>query len=177
MSLLSNWENKKSKIQTAKEWSDMIINHQIGYDNKNCWQCRDYKKSLSTAPTLEDIDGMTPLKTMIKADMNNYTSWGWDDSYIGYMQCYVHCTSNQSLSCQFYTDDAGRLYLNDVSRATSESCKWTDVVLNFKKGWNKIQILFQEGSGGDGAALNTKLSTQTFIDAMYANIHDDTTSI
>lgn len=114
---------------------------------------------------------------MIKADFNSYSNWGWGDNYIGYMQCYVKCNKDYTLSTTFYTDDAGSVYCNNVSLATSASCKNTSVSIPFKKGWNKVIIIFQEGTGEDGAALLTKLSTQSFVDSMYANKVGDTTEI
>lgn len=177
MSLLTQFQSKQNKISIANVWCDFILNHKIAMENQNCWQCRYYNITSSSAPTLSTIAGLTPTKTMIKADFNSYTNWGWGDSYVGYMQCYVKCSRDYSLSTTFYTDDAGRIYCNNVSLATSASCRNTSVTIPFKEGWNKVIIMFQEGSGEDGAALLTKLSTQSFVECMYANKVNDTTEL
>lgn len=177
MSLLTNFQTKQKLISTAATWSEFILNHEQAMENQNCWQCRYYNITSSSAPTLSTISGLTPTKTMIKADFNSYSDWSWGNNYVGYMQCYVKCNKDYTLSTTFYTDDGGRVYLNGASRATSSSCQNTSVSLPFKEGWNKVIIMFQEGSGADGAALLTKLSTQSFVDVMYANKYNDITEL
>lgn len=177
MSLLTTFNEKKSKLQDAGFWAECILEHKDPYVNKGYWQCRRYSTTKSTAPLLSDIQGLTPAATMLKADMNTYTDWAWANSYIGYMQCYVKCSQDYNLSCQFYTDDEGRFYCNGIDLGTSKSCAWTSVTVPLKKGWNKLQILYREGSGGDGAAINTKLQSLSYVEAMYANLYNDTTSL
>ena len=178
MSLLTDFNAKQVKIQTAKEWTDLILNHTVAYENINSWQCRYYNKTKTYAPILSDVDNLIPTKTAIRADTDTATNWNWGNNYIGYMQCYVKCNKDYTLSCQFATDDLGRIYINHVSKAiTTSAGTMTDCSLNFKKGWNLVQIMFQEGTGADYGVLNTKLSTQTFVDAMYANIRNDITSL
>lgn len=177
MSLSSEFEKVMSKINIATDWCNKILNHEIAMENQNCWQCRYYNKSMSGTPTINNISGLTPTKTMIKPDFNSYSNWNWGDNYIGYMQCYVLCNKDYNLSTSFKTDDEGRLYCNGTSIATCASTKTANVTIPFKKGWNKVIIMFREGSGEDGAALLTKLSTQSFVDLMYANKSGDITEI
>lgn len=168
MSLTTEFMKVTNNISLAYSYIERILKGLPLMQNQNYWRCKYYNTTTSSAPTLSTISGLTPTKTMLKADMNSYSSWAWGDNYVGYMQCWVKCNKAYTLSTQFYTDDEGRIYLNGVSKATSSSCTNTSVSLNFIKGWNKVIIMFREGTGGDGGALLTKLSTQSFVDEMWA---------
>lgn len=169
MSLLTQWQEKQLKIRNAKVLSDLILQGGPFYENQNQWKCYYFNFTYSGSPPLSAISGKTPTKTMLLADTNKSQYWAWGDNYVGLRQCYVYAKNAFTLSTQFWTDDAGRICLNGNSVATSVSCNTTNCTLNFIKGWNLVQILFQEGSGGDGGYLSANLSTNSNIEIMYAN--------
>lgn len=171
MGLNSIFTNIKNNINKAESLSEKIINYDgVKYENKNQWRCKYYNISMSSAPTLATISDKTPTKTQLRSDTEKSQNWAWGDYYVGSRECWVYCTEDHNLSTYFWTDDEGRMYLNDTtSFGPSTSCRNYNVTIPFKKGWNHIQILFREGDGGDGGFLGTNLSQQSFIDEMYAD--------
>lgn len=176
MSLVTDFSDVTKKISKAITKTKSIFG-EITYDNQNKWQRRRYSLDMSSAPTLTNIENMTPAAVGYINDMDSYSDWEWADHYVGYMQCYVNCNQDYNLSTSFYTDDKGRFYCNGEALNAISDNGWVGITIPLKKGWNKLIVIFQEGAGGDGAALRTKLSTQSFITEMYANITYDTTGI
>lgn len=168
MSLTSEFEITKTKLQQVEDITQAILDGNVPFKNQNQWHICYYNKRMSTAPNLSDIKGLTPTKEMYKSLTQRDTNWAWGDYYVGYLECWVYCKSSYKLKTQFWTDDYGRFCLNGISIATSGSCVATDVTIPFKKGLNHIEILFQEGSGGDGGHLKNNLYDQSFVKWVYA---------
>lgn len=173
MALTDNFNTIKTNIQNAYNVTEMILNGEPPFTGKNQWWCKYYNFTSSSAPTLSQISGKTPTKTRYWDDTNKSQDWAWGNSYVGYMQCWVKAKAAFNLSTSFWTDDAGRIYLNGVSVATSTSCQSKSITLNFVKGWNKVIIMFQEGSGGDAGYLQANLSTNANIELMYGRRLDE----
>lgn len=170
MSLLSQWTEDKNNINTALDKSELNVSSsdlESKFMNKNQWRCLKYNLSYSSTPSYSTIQNYAASAVHYR---NHDTSqnWNWGDSYIGVRECYVYCNKDYTLNTSFFTDDAGRIYLNGSSITTSTSCQTKSVSLPFKKGLNHVEIMFQEGSGGDAAYLNTNLATQSWVDWMYA---------
>lgn len=187
MSLLSQWNSIKSSMNSAISKSAAVkggvdkadsSTENIDtsseeylrslFENQNKWRCTRWSTTSSSAPTFSTINNLFAAATMLKSH-DTSQNWAWADSYIGMRECYVYCTQDYALSTSFWTDDHGRIYLNETSVATSTSCTSQSVTLNFKKGLNHVVIMFQEGSGGDAAYLNTNLANQSWVKWMYAN--------
>jgi hypothetical protein len=173
MAFTDTFNTIKTNIQSAYTISQQILAGDPPFEGKNQWWCKYYNFTSSSAPTLSQISGKTPTKTKYVADTTKSQDWGWGNSYVGYMQCWVKAKAAFNLSTSFWTDDHGRIYLNGTSKATSTSCQSKAVTLNFQKGWNKVIIMWQEGSGGDGGYLQANLSANSNIEAMYGKRRDE----
>ena len=86
----------------------------------------------------------------------SYTS-AYGDTYVGYATTYMHFTEDYQWTGQIATDDAGSVYLNDEFVLSTTSCQFKDITLNFRAGWNKLEVLYAEGGGGDGWQFNPEI--------------------
>lgn len=103
----------------------------------------------------------------------------------GYKDAYIYCNMDYDLSVKAISDDGGRVLIQygmdnckDIledggtiatSLITITSCSWTnEFTIPFKQGLNHLILIYQEGTGDDYAYLNTQLSSQSFVDWMYA---------
>lgn len=175
MSLLSQWLEDKANMNIAIEKSEDIHGSsgssealESKFKEKNKWRCLKY--SVNDSGNTPDINKVKnyPVAAVQYRAHDTSTDWGWGDKYIGVRECYVYCNKAYTLSATAWTDDAGRVYLNGSSIATTVSCQAKTVSLSFKQGLNHLEIMFSEGTGGDGAYLGTNLATQSFVDWMYA---------
>lgn len=85
---------------------------------------------------------------------NNIGSGNYADSYTGYARTYLYSNSAQTLTFVIYTDDNSSIFLNNTLLATPSSCQNTSLSFSLVKGWNKIEIIWYEGGGGDGFHVN-----------------------
>lgn len=109
---------------------------------------------------------------------NNIGSGDYANSYTGYARTYLYSNSAQTLTFVIYTDDNSSIFLNNTLLATPLSCQNTSLSFSLVKGWNKIEIIWYEGGGGDGFHVNyngSRLHNSFLIDCFaidsnnYAN--------
>ena len=177
MSLLSQWQSDALLLEqalTASDISTIFVDNEADrleklFMNKNQWRCLRYDTGTSGYTPYQSSFAQYPHPQAIQYRSHDTSqNWAWGDRYLGVRECYVYCTSANTLSTTFWTDDAGNLYLNGSSRATSESCKSKSVTLPFKQGLNHVEIFFCEGGGGDAGFLNTDLASLSYVKWMYA---------
>lgn len=118
MSLLTQWEEIKSQINTENEIINEIYekNPEYYFEHQNQWRAKRYPKSSSkgtATPTKSDITSYVPQALTYRATSDRSYDWRWADSYIGYMECYIYCNTATTLSFTYCTDDAGQIWLND----------------------------------------------------------------
>lgn len=173
MSLLTDFKEVRSKILRANSLAELIFDTErfIGY-NPNQYRLNRYndrKDSGAYEVTLDDILDRTPDNVYYYND-GNKAAFNIGDYYIGCVECWVHCTENRDLTVTATNDDYGALYLNYELQFDNYKTGSSEGVLHFKKGWNHFQHVFYEHSGGDSAYINVSLSTQDFVDYMYAYV-------
>lgn len=180
MSLLTKWSevrdgmleltNKIDSVKGSNFEQNMSSPEYVRalYDKPNQWRCLKYNTRNGTnTPSLDNLITYGCAGVQYRSH-DTSANWNWGDSYIGVRECYVYAKRDYDLSTSYFTDDAGRIYLNGSSIATNSSCETKSVTLKFKKGLNHVQILFNEGSGGDAGYLNTNLATQSWVEWMCA---------
>ena len=118
------------------------------------WRWDMYSTTSQTYPTVAYLNGLTIAQTRYYADSATSISMKIADSYSAKCTAYGYLTADITASLVFSTDDGGTLTVNDVQLGTCESCKTATYSANLKKGWNKIEVCYQEGSGGDGWYVN-----------------------
>ena len=136
---------------TTGTWEPIVKYYPSGNDAK--WKWELYSKS-GTYPTVATLNTKTPSQTRYYADSSTSISMNISDSYSAKCTIYGYLEVDTTASLLFSTDDGGTLTVNDVQLGTCVSCSTATYSADLKKGWNKIEVCYTEGSGGDGWYCN-----------------------
>lgn len=138
----------------------------------NKWIAQAYytgKDNAATPPKLEDIAGKTPTRTVELKDAQfnlsgNGSVFGMD-YYTGIRTTYVYLDADYNLTTGIQHDDAGSLYVNGTLVASGglQASSWKSVTLPLKRGWNRIDGLWNEGGGGDYFKFQAPLENDAHI--------------
>lgn len=139
----------------------------------NKWIAQAYytgKDNAATPPKLEDIAGKTPTRTVELKDAQFNVPGGSGsvfgmDYYTGIRTTYVYLDADYNLTTGIQHDDAGSLYVNGtlVASGTLQTASWKSVTLPLKRGWNRIDGLWNEGTGGDYFKFQAPLENDAHI--------------
>ena len=161
-------QQMNSAIDRAKSSVKMDMHHNYVskheaahyFEGENKWKLDLYNMgSMDTmaTPTKElMIQHNCQYLYSILVEHPSYTS-AYGDTYVGYATTYMHFTEAYQWTGQVVTDDAGSVYLNDEFVLSTTSCQFKDITLNFRAGWNKLEVLYAEGGGGDGWQFNPEI--------------------
>lgn len=138
----------------------------------NKWIAQAYytgENKAATPPKLEDIAGKTPTRTLELKDAQFNLSGGGSvfnmNNYTGIRTTYVYLEADYSLTTGIQHDDAGSLYVNGALVASGgiRNTSWKSVTLPLKRGWNRIDGLWNEGGGGDFFKFQAPLENDAHI--------------
>ena len=138
----------------------------------NKWIAQAYytgENKAATPPKLEDIAGKTPTRTVELKDAQFNLSGNGSvfnmDYYTGIRTTYVYLEADYNLTTGIQHDDAGSLYVNGalVASGPIQTASWKSVTLPLKKGWNRIDGLWNEGGGGDFFKFQAPLENDAHI--------------
>lgn len=138
----------------------------------NKWIAQAYytgENKAATPPKLEDIAGKTPTRTMELTDAQFNLSGNGSvfnmDNYTGIRTTYVYLEADYNLTTGIQHDDAGALYVNGALVASGGliNTSWKSATLPLKKGWNRIDGLWNEGGGGDFFKFKAPLENDAHI--------------
>lgn len=138
----------------------------------NKWIAQAYytgENKAATPPKLEDIAGRTPTRTLELTDAQFNLSGNGSvfnmDNYTGIRTTYVYLDADYNLTTGIQHDDAGSLYVNGALVASGgiRNTSWKSVTLPLKKGWNRIDGLWNEGGGGDFFKFQAPLENDAHI--------------
>lgn len=138
----------------------------------NKWIAQAYytgENKAATPPKLEDIAGKTPTRTVELKDAQFNLSGNGSvfnmDNYTGIRTTYVYLEADYSLTTGIQHDDAGSLYVNGalVASGPLQTASWKSVTLPLKRGWNRIDGLWNEGGGGDFFKFQAPLENDAHI--------------
>lgn len=138
----------------------------------NKWIAQAYytgENKAATPPKLEDIAGKTPTRTLELKDAQFNLSGNGSvfnmDNYTGIRTTYVYLEADYNLTAGIQHDDAGSLYVNGalVASGPLQTASWKSVTLPLKKGWNRIDGLWNEGGGGDFFKFQAPLENDAHI--------------
>lgn len=156
-----------SDISSAKTTSDLLA------QGLNKWMITAYDITgagyvNTTIPTFNMLANKNVK--FIKEILDSATSSAMNlgDNYIGHAKTNVYLDSDYALTTSLTTDDAGAIYLNGILVTTTVSCTAKSITLNFKAGWNTIEVLYLEVSGGDGFVFSPKFSATSQIKRINA---------
>lgn len=138
----------------------------------NKWIAQAYytgENKAATPPKLEDIAGKTPTRTVELKDAQFNLSGNGSvfnmDNYTGIRTTYVYLEADYNLTTGIQHDDAGSLYVNGalVASGPLQTASWKSVTLPLKRGWNRIDGLWNEGTGGDFFKFQAPLENDAHI--------------
>lgn len=139
----------------------------------NKWIAQAYytgENNSATPPKLEDIAGKTPTRTVELIDAQFNVPGGSGsvfgiDYYTGIRTTYVYLDADYNLTTGIQHDDAGSLYVNGalVASGPLQTASWKSVTLPLKRGWNRIDGLWNEGGGGDYFKFQAPLENDAHI--------------
>lgn len=138
----------------------------------NKWIAQAYytgENKAATPPKLEDIAGKTPTRTVELTDAQFNLSGNGSvfnmDQYTGIRTTYVYLDADYNLTTGIQHDGAGSLYVNGalVASGPLQTASWKSVTLPLKRGWNRIDGLWNEGTGGDFFKFQAPLENDAHI--------------
>lgn len=135
----------------------------------NKWRYEIYPKSLfaseyqgkSTMGVFAKNTNLTPSQSVLINDTDFGKSWAYGDNYIGYALTFVKFSAAKSIAITFKHDDGAHLYLNGKLIGGDDTCNigsGESLTLSFIQGWNCLEVVLNEKSGGEYIGLGTTIS-------------------
>lgn len=135
----------------------------------NKWRYEIYPKSLfaseyqgkSTMDAFAKNTNLTPSQSVLINDTDFGKSWAYGDNYIGYALTFVKFSAAKSVAITFKYDDGAHLYLNGKLIGGDDTCNTSSgesLTLSFIQGWNCLEVVLNEKSGGEYIGLGTTIS-------------------
>lgn len=136
----------------------------------NKWRYEIYPKSLfaseyqgkSTMDVFAKNTNLTPSQSVLINDTDFGKSFAYGDNYIGYALTFVKFSAAKSVAITFKHDDGAHLYLNGKLIGGDDTCNTSSgesLTLSFIQGWNCLEVVLNEKSGGEYIGLGTTIST------------------
>ena len=146
------------KLEKGTKATDWTPAPEDSTESENKWLFEKYASDLavnsstSAYPTFDDIKP----GCLLSSELIDYMTYQGDygSTYLGKLTAsfYFEADSTQTLTCA--TDDNSSWYLNGQLVDTAYSCQPKQITFYFKKGWNKLTVLYLEGHGGDGVSID-----------------------
>lgn len=135
----------------------------------NKWRYEIYPKSLfaseyqgkSTMDVFAKNTNLTSSQSVLINDTDFGKSWTYGDNYIGYALTFVKFSAAKSVAITFKHDDGAHLYLNGKLIGGDDTCNTSSgesLTLSFIQGWNCLEVVLNEKSGGEYIGLGTTIS-------------------
>lgn len=141
----------------------------IGVGDDKSWQwdrydylidpTKDYQHWYdSDLPKLEDIENLPIRETRTFLDSSTSLSMNIGEKYTACATTYVYSDTRKNITMVFSNDNGGILYVNGTnvgSYVYYDSSTQTQRIpiecpVTIRKGWNKVQVVYSEETGGDG---------------------------
>lgn len=167
---VDNLEKEIEMAVTQEDFEGTITGIQQDVDlannGKDKWLVEIYPKSTlpSANQSLYTIDAVfgqniQPTNTYELLDADLKTTLNYGDNYIGYAKTFVYFNSAYTWNTTFAFDNGATLYVNakEVFKAASAS-SGTSISIPFVKGWNAVEVVWNETTGNDGFKFGSVLS-------------------
>lgn len=157
--------------KTTYEQDLTLVKGDISKANEglNKWRYEIYPKSLftseyqgkSTMDVFAKNTNLTPSQSVLINDTDFGKKWAYGDNYIGYALTFVKFSAAKSVAITFKHDDGAHLYLNGKLIGGDDTCNTgsgESLTLSFIQGWNCLEVVLNEKSGGEYIGLGTTIS-------------------
>ncbi|MEK1828992.1 hypothetical protein AAAC51_07535 [Priestia megaterium] len=136
----------------------------------NKWMASKYNMNLGSSavvPNFDHIKGKKPVATIEYADSARLQPFN-ADYYMGYYYTNIYVSTAKSVSITVSNDDGASIFLNGTSvYGKGSTTATTTLFLDFVAGWNTIEILHYENTGGEfvnlGVAISTKVDKMSSV--------------
>ena len=168
---VDNAANKNENNRVSARYIDI---RQDTIPKRNIWSFRKYP-SLSDY-SINNLDQTVPTAYSLVNDGTNLVK-DVGDSYIGRLTTKVYNSVGKTISFTATHDDGGAIYVNgnlvyNVNAFTGNA----SISFNIEAGWSTIEMVWQEGSGGDGwFNISNPISNQ--VEMMMLNNNATTSKI
>lgn len=141
----------------------------IGSGNDKCWTWNRYAYQMdesipytdwyeSDMPELDSLKDLDILETRTFLDADTSISMQIADKYTADAVTYVYSETRKSVTMTFSCDNGGFLYVNGTKvgsylyydKSTQGQTTPVECTATIRKGWNKIDVVYNEEDGGDG---------------------------
>ena len=157
--------------KTTYEQDLTLVKGDISKANEglNKWRYEIYPKSLfaseyqgkSTMDVFAKNTNLTPSQSMLINDTDLGKNWAYGDNYIGYALTFAKFSAAKSVAITFKHDDGAHLYLNGKLVGGDDTCNTgsgQSLTLSFVQGWNCLEVVLNEKSGGEYIGFGTTIS-------------------
>jgi len=158
------WVEREFKIYQNGEWVKPY-----NPEHENSWHLIR-TATINSRPIPSDFVDKTISAEDIYSDSSIGIAMNIADSYSAKATTYLFFNNDINLSIAYTTDDDGSVYINDTHVGNLGSCTAATFLSPFRRGWNKVEICYTEGSGGDGWNTSPKFSSIESVQKMYAKI-------
>lgn len=167
-----NTKSIENRVEKTTYQNDLkLVKGDINKANEglNKWRYEIYPKSLfaseyqgkSTMDVFAKNTNLTPSQSVLINDTDFGKSWAYGDNYIGYALTFVKFSAAKSVAITFKHDDGAHLYLNGKLIGGSDGCNTGsghNLSLSFVKGWNCLEVVLNEITGGEYIGFGTTIS-------------------
>lgn len=167
-----NTKSIQNKVENTTYQNDLkLVKGDISKANEglNKWRYEIYPKSLfdskwqgkSTMDVFAKNTNLTPSQSVLINDTDFGKNWAYGDNYIAYALTFVKFSAAKSVAITFKHDDGAHLYLNGKLIGGSDGCNTGsghNLSLSFVKGWNCLEVVLNEITGGEYIGFGTTIS-------------------
>ena len=116
------------------------------------WRLEVYSggQGWATYPNPSTFNGKTPSSVRYFTDKRLSNTINIADNYAAKATTWLYSTNERDQNIIVKTDDQGTLYFNDTQIKQFNTNVETTATIHFKQGWNKLEVCYREGTGGDG---------------------------
>ncbi|MER2006505.1 MAG: hypothetical protein ABS939_03555, partial [Psychrobacillus sp.] len=132
----------------------------------NSWIFEKYAgaRTTLTYSMLKEITA-NGIKTILSDSTDIVKTTGND--YTGYLRTAVYVSQDKNIDLKFTHDDGCRIYINSIPVYYKSSyTSGATFTLQFKKGWNNLEFIWFQGTGGDGINTIISGSISSLVDEM-----------
>lgn len=155
------FNNQVNIIQNDLEKANNGLNNWlIEIYPRNLFKTEDQSKC--TIDVFSSNSGVLPSQTLLVSDESLKANANYGDNYIGYALTFVYFDSAYTLSTNWTHNKGASLYLNGgLINSSANSATSQNISIQFKAGWNCLEVVINETTGNDGFIFGTVISNLT----------------
>lgn len=167
------FNNQVNIIQNDLEKANNGLNNWlIEIYPRNLFKTEDQSKC--TIDVFSSNSGVLPSQTLLVSDESLKANANYGDNYIGYALTFVYFDTAYTLSTNWTHNKGASLYLNGgLINSSANSATSQNISIQFKGGWNCLEVVINETTGNDGFVFGTvisKLSQCKLMNCYYGSV-------